>query len=71
MESAQLKYTAQCTSCGEIHNLVYRVETFVHFVTQNLAPSGEKQSMQTSLHTLDLPLLLQRVHKHIQERHVI
>lgn len=57
------QYTLQCTWHGVLQNLVYRVDTFSR--TLDLSPGSirEKQSMQTSLHTLNLLFLLQNAHK--------
>lgn len=59
MKSAQLKCTA---SWGELHILVYSVDTFGRIMSISKPGSiRKKQSTQTSLHTLDLTLLLQKV----------
>lgn len=57
------------TTLWRVHRMLIQTSWF--FVPRplgglysNLTPSGEKQSPQSSLHTLDLSLLLQMEHKH-------
>lgn len=62
MESAQLKYTAQCTSCGEIHNLVYSVETFGRtlFYSKSGSIRGKTKHEGLSSHSGSLHLATKR-----------
>lgn len=62
MKSAELKYTAQCVSCGEIHHLVYNVVTFAGTLFNSKSGSirGKTKHADLSSHSRAPPLATKR-----------